>query len=230
MNAPISESRLQNLRVGRLTWSRVSLTAGAGLYRQHVVVASTAPSHALRQRASPQRSPNCGTHCLTTVAPPKMGAGDKGCIVRPYVESSLKGSGDPKADLGAPEIWPLGIAEGKIVVDTIVPRAFPEDTQARISSTPFTAVCRSAVIVWVPRVLNPFGDIADHVVNPETVGREASHRCRLLGIPLAAAAMAVCEINPRVIPPWKPSRRSGSTRVLPLGFRQQPVRFSGFAG
>src|SRR5262245_9174093 len=106
----------------------------------------------------------------------------------------------------------------------VVPGAAAVDTPSTIlTCRPRRAILRSAVVVVMTAILNPFPNIAVHVVHAKSIGGERADRNRLLVVPLTAATFAVGVALADLVAPRVGRRCSGARGILPLGFGQQPV-------
>src|SRR5262249_12106717 len=91
---------------------------------------------------------------------------------------------------------------------------------------PFGSVLWRSFIVGMPDILNPLPDIASHVVKAECVWLKRINRCRLLAVPLAAAASAIGVVLARPIAPKIAGRRASPRGILPFGLCQKAVGFA----
>src|SRR5262245_10097953 len=102
-------------------------------------------------------------------------------------------SSDPQAESVELNIDIAPEADGRADdLALVAPGTAADDTVARIAAEqPRRSVCRRAVVVLVPAILDPLPDIAVHIVKPPRVRLQRSNRRRLLPVPLTAAAVAI---------------------------------------
>ena len=78
-------------------------------------------------------------------------------------------------------------------------------------------------VILVPAILNPFPNVAVHVVKSKCVRLERSGGRRLFEIPLSAAAIAVGVAGARFVTPGIAGIGATAGAVLPFGLAQEPV-------
>jgi len=126
---------------------------------------------------------------------------------------------------GKPET--KGRAEAQRIAE---PGTAAKDTVVAIALIyPGRAVFRCPFVVGVQTILDPFPDIAVHIVKAELIGRK---RADWSGpaVPLAAASVAVGVAFADLVAPRIDRRRAGTSRILPFGFGEQPVGPAGHLG
>src|SRR5262249_32655045 len=82
-------------------------------------------------------------------------------------------------------------------------------------------------VIIMPNILNPFPNIAGHVVKTEGIRLEGANRRRLLVIPFAAAAIAIGIALAWLIAPGIAGRCASPRGALPFGLYQKPARLDG---
>src|SRR5215471_7764995 len=118
--------------------------------------------------------------------------------------------GEPEADSRAEAHW---IADpGTAANDTVVAIAL---------RCPGRAVVGCPFVVGVQTILDPLPDVALHIVEAELVGGKRTNRSGSLAVPLAAAAVAIGIIFPKLVAPGIDRCCSGASRILPFGFGEQ---------
>src|SRR5262249_3540535 len=118
---------------------------------------------------------------------------------------------------------------GTRVVGLVAPRAAADHALAAVTTvlfTPGVLIGQLGRVLVVPAVLHPFPDVPGRVMEPEGMlpARElADGSDRVLRVPVAAAAFAVCQPGlQRRSPPIR-SRRAAASRVFPFSLRRQTV-------
>src|SRR5262245_7996141 len=97
-----------------------------------------------------------------------------------------------------------------------VPATATGDTATAIAGCPYRAIRRRPVVVAMPTILDPFPDIAVHVVETERIGGERADRGGLSTVPLAAAAVAVGVAFADLLAPGIGLGAAGTRRILPF--------------
>src|SRR5688500_12310911 len=150
----------------------------------------------------------------------------------------LIGPGHAEAVTGGPQ---TGMTECRVAargtqvcgVGTIT--APTQHAALTVSGRPGTAVGGGALIAGIRAVLDPLRDIAVHIVEAKGIRLKTAHSHGPLGrLPCRASRISVLRVVISLLGgdgcAGRKRRRSGGTcNVLPLGFREQPVVFAGFA-
>ena len=110
------------------------------------------------------------------------------------------------------------------------PSAAPNHAAFANALYPGAAIRRGALIrIAVPAVLNPFVDVAMHVVKTPGVGWERADR-RGIGIPVTATVFkAIGAIGSCIVAPEKRRLRARPCGILPLRLARYPVFLTGTA-
>src|SRR5262249_33661991 len=95
---------------------------------------------------------------------------------------------------------------------------------------PWRTVWRRSLVIAVIAILDPFPEVAVHVVEAERVGEERADWRRLPAIPLTAAAVAVGVPVPDLVAPGIGRAGTGARGVFPFGLGEQPVGPAGHSG
>jgi hypothetical protein len=104
----------------------------------------------------------------------------------------LESAGDSEANDAQPVSGcASGTGGGANLVKKTGPGTAAEAMAAAIAGHPCRSIGRRTTVVLVQAVLYPFPDIADHVMETESVRREGANRSGLCAVPLAAAASAI---------------------------------------
>src|SRR5271166_2577070 len=101
-----------------------------------------------------------------------------------------------------------------------------DDAQVTIAARPGRTVVRRSFVVVAPTILRPLPDVADHIVEAESIRGERPDRRGLLAAPLAAAAVAVghrLAVQLDLVPPWISRLSSGARRIFVLALGEQPI-------
>src|SRR6185369_3077889 len=98
----------------------------------------------------------------------------------------------------------------------IAPRAAAQDAALAIAGAPRRAVERAADVELVPAILDPFPDIAEHVVEAEGVRREARNRHRRASAEGATRADAVRVAGADHVAPVIGRRGAGARGIFPF--------------
>src|SRR5262249_61341308 len=94
-----------------------------------------------------------------------------------------------------------------------------------IASNQRRAVRTRSIVIALIAVLDPFPNIAIHVMQTERIGRKRADWCGFFIIrPPAAATAAICISVADIVAPGIGGARSGGCRVLPVGLRGEAVR------
>src|SRR5262249_26457392 len=88
----------------------------------------------------------------------------------------------PEARIDDPDAFDIAGAEAQARSAAVTASA--HDMLPAIPHFPRRSVGRSTLIIWSPAVLDPFPDIAEHVMEPEPVGQIGAHGG---GMPVAVA-------------------------------------------
>src|SRR5215831_13118065 len=96
-----------------------------------------------------------------------------------------------------------------------------------IASYQSRAVRRRFIVIALIAILDPFPNVATHVVQAERIGKKPADWCGFwvffLIRPLAAATAAICVSVSDLVAPRVGGVRTGACRVLPFGLGEKPV-------
>src|SRR5262249_12478969 len=165
---------------------------------------------------------------------------ERGHLRQPWTRLvRAKRPGDPETQTADPVAAGVPDALGRAQADwRAVPRPAAHDSATCVSTfRPGTAIRgRRPAIIVMRGVLDPFPDIAVHVVKPESVWRKLPHRSRViplvasLDLALAALIRAVvgvlvaCLVAPGIRWMGRIDAGDAARRVFPFRLGQQPVR------
>lgn len=131
---------------------------------------------------------------------------------------------DPKANRIQLIVWMIAVSRrGAQVNWTEVPGAATHNTQQAIGLGARFAICWQVLVILKPAVLDPLADVAVHIVETERIRPKRSNRRRLLIVPRAAAAIAVCSSNADLIAPGEVRLALCARGIFPLGLRQETI-------
>src|SRR5262249_25207460 len=110
------------------------------------------------------------------------------------------------------------------------PRAAPGDAVFAVAGSPNGPILGCTLVAAVRAILDPFHDVAQHIVEAECVRRKRTYRGGLLPIPFAAAAVAVGHRFAVFLDLFAPGiccYAVGACGVFPLCLGEQPIGLSG---
>ena len=111
--------------------------------------------------------------------------------------SPWEGSGDTEPEVGDPAegVAPVA-ARGTKVKSIVEKRPAAKDAEATVSCLPCTAIRRCCPVINIPTILDPFPDVADHIMEAKYVWRIATYIDRVLlppSIPVPPSILGLSE-------------------------------------
>src|SRR6266540_1705359 len=138
--------------------------------------------------------------------------------------------GVPVAGGGTGGLWNLNQEPGTATGRTAGLRNLPsypgsatDDVVSAAGANPSRAVRRRSIVIALIAILDPFPNVAIHVVQAERIGRKRADWCSFIIGPLAAATAAICISVSDLVAPGIGGVRTGACRVLPFGLGEKPV-------
>src|SRR5262245_14226773 len=145
-------------------------------------------------------------------------------------DSRCKRPRDAEADIGAQLVFGVVVAGGRtgaLWKPPHDPGTATNDMVDAIASIQSRAVRRRFIVIALIAILDPFPNVAIHVVQAERIGRNRGDWCGFWVLfiicPMAAATAAICVSVSDLVAPRVGGVRTGACRVLPFGLREKPV-------
>src|SRR6266511_720004 len=141
--------------------------------------------------------------------------------------------GVPVAGGGTGGLWNLNQEPGTATGRTAGLRNLPsypgsatDDVVSAAGANPSRAVRRRSIVIALIAILDPFPNVAMHVVQAERIGSKSAYWCGSVILPRAVAPAAICFSISDLVAPGIGGARTGARRVLPFGLGEKPIRFA----